>query len=56
LNNQWPDEESRRRPAEVEGFPAVYCHHLSQGWAREEVQACLAEVKRIVNADRERAA
>lgn len=62
LNNQWRDEASRPRRgrifarAEVEGCPAVYCHHLSQGWAREEVQACLAEVKRIVNADRERAA
>ena len=62
LNNQWRDKESRPRRgmifarAEVEGFPpAVYCHHLSQGWAKEEVQACLAEVKRIVNADRERA-
>ena len=41
--------------AEVEGFPAVYCHHLSQGWAKEEVQVCLAEFKRAVNADRERA-
>ena len=48
--DQWRDAR-----AEVEGFPAVYCHHLSRGWDKEGVQACLAEVKRIVNADRERA-
>lgn len=40
--------------AEVEGCPAVYCHHLSQGWKKDEVQACLAEVKRIVDADKAR--
>lgn len=63
LKNQWRDVVERPGPgqgmifarAEVEGCPAVYCHHLSRG-TLEGVQACLAEVKRIVNADRERAA
>lgn len=56
LRNQWRDVQLRPRRGmiyargEVEGFPVVYCHHLSQGWAKEEVQMCLAEVKRIVNA------
>ena len=62
LKNQWRDVEERPGPgqgkifarAEVEGCPAVYCHHLSQG-TLEGVPKCLAEVKRIVNADRERA-
>ena len=62
LKNQWRDVVERPGPgqgmifarAEVEGCPAVYCHHLSRG-TLEGVQACLAEVKRIVNADRERA-
>ena len=57
LDNQWRDVQSQPHRGmvygrgEVEGFPAVYCHHLSQGWAKDEVQTCLAEVKRIVNAD-----
>ena len=52
--NQWRDVQTRPGRgmvfgrSEVEGCAAVYCHHLSQGWAREEVQECLAEVKRIV--------
>ena len=56
LRDQWRDVQLRPRRGmvyargEVEGFPAVYCHHLSQGWAKEEVQTCLAEVKRIVSA------
>ena len=58
LNNQWRDAKDQPRRgmvfghAEVEGCPAVYCHHLSQGWKKEEVQACLAEVKRIADADK----
>ena len=36
--------------AELEGCPAVYCHHLSQGYSTVEVQKCLAEVKRLVDA------
>lgn len=57
LHSQWRDVQSRPSRGmvyargEVEGFPAVYCHHLSQGWAKEEVQTCLAEVKCIVAAD-----
>lgn len=57
LDHQWRDVQSRPRRGmvyargEIDGFPAVYCHHLSQGWAKEEVQECLAEVKRLVSAD-----
>ena len=36
--------------AKIEGFPAVYCHHLSQGASADGVQKCLAEVKRLVDA------
>ena len=62
LGNQWRDKEygtgSRGMifaRGEAEGCPAVYCHH-PRGWANHEVQACLAEVKRIVDADSERVA
>ena len=57
LHHQWRDVQSRPKRGmvyargEIDGFPAVYCHHLSQGWAKAEVQECLAEVKRLVSAD-----
>ena len=54
LAERWRDEvlDSRRwrafGRAELEGCPAVYCQHLSQGWAREWVQASLGEVGRAI--------
>ena len=57
LKNEWRDVEWRCSDshmvygrAEVEGFPAVYCHHLSQGASADGVQKCLAEVERLVDA------
>ncbi len=56
LEDVWCDVEWRRGAgmvyghAEIEGFPAVYCHHLSQGASTDGVQKCLAEVKRLVDA------
>ena len=35
--------------AEIGRCPAVFCHHLSQGWDGPGVQRCLEEVKRIVD-------
>ena len=35
----------------IEGCPAVYCCHLSQGCAKAEVQRCLRELKRVIDAD-----
>ena len=57
LNNQWRDVKARPGAgqgkffgrAKVKGCPAVYCRHLShRATKNEDVQACLAEVKRIV--------
>ena len=57
LKKAWRDVKRRgsdRHPvygrAELEGFPAVYCHHLSRGASDSWVQKCLAEVKRLVDA------
>lgn len=57
VHDQWCDVERRESDShmvygrmKIEGFPAVYCHQLSQGWAKAEVQKCLCELKRIVNA------
>ena len=56
LDDRWSDELLDPRGwrafgrAELEGCPAVYCQHLSQGWARECVQTSLREVGRIVGA------
>ena len=59
LNSQWCDVKKQPhrmivRRTEVEGCPAVYCPHLSGTPEKKEVQACLAEVKRIVDADKAR--
>ena len=57
LKNEWHHVERRCSDshvvygrAEIEGFPAVYCHHLSQGASADGVQKCLAEVKLLVDA------
>lgn len=56
LDDRWSDETLDSRGwrafgrAELEGCPAVYCQHLSQGWGRECVQTSLREVGRIVGA------
>lgn len=57
VHDEWRDVERRESDShmvygrmEIEGCPAVYCHHLSQGSAGAEVQKCLLELKRIVNA------
>lgn len=56
LGDRWSDEtfDSRRwrefGRAELEGCPAVYCQHLSQGWSRQSVQTSLREVGRIIGA------
>ena len=56
LDDRWSDEtfDSRRwrefGRAELEGCPAVYCQHLSQGWQRRSVQTSLGEVGRIIGA------
>ena len=56
LDDRWGDEVLDSRGwrafgrAEVEGCPAVYCQHLSQGWRRECVQTSLREVGRIIGA------
>ena len=34
--------------AEIEGCPAVYCQHLSQGWRKDFVQMSLREVRRLL--------
>ena len=60
LDDRWRDEvlDSRRwrafGRAELEGCPAVYCQHLSQGWMREWVQTSRGEVGRVIgSADRD---
>ena len=56
LDDRWGDEVLDSRGwrafarAELEGCPAVYCQHLSQGWKREWVQISLREVERIIGA------
>ena len=56
VDDRWSDEifDSRRWRAfgrtELEGCPAVYCQHLSQGWQRRSVQTSLREVRRIIGA------
>ena len=58
LADAWCDREYRDSDrhlvygrAAIEGCPAVYCHHLSQGASGVSVQKCLHEVKRIVDGD-----
>ena len=52
--DHWGDEQCDARGwqafgrAEVEGCPAVYCQHLSQGWMREHVQMSLREAVRLI--------
>ena len=55
LKNEWHDVEWRCSDshmvygrAEIEGFPAVYCHHLSQGASADGVQKCLDEVNQLI--------
>ncbi len=57
LEQEWRDEDPRSSDghrvygrAALEGFAAVFCHHLSQGYSTVGVQKCLAEVKRLVDA------
>ena len=56
LDDAWRDVEKGRSVkagkvyghAKIEGIPAVYCHHLSQGARTDDVQKCLDEVKRLI--------
>ena len=54
LEGQWEDEQRDARGwrafgrAEVEGCPAVYCQHLSQGWKREHVQMSLRSAQCLI--------
>ena len=55
LEGGWRDEEHRASDghrvfgrAEIEGCPAIYCHHLSQGFSTYWAQACLADLARVV--------
>ena len=56
LEGHWRDEVFDARGwrafgrAELNGCPAIYCQHLSQGWRRESVQASLRMVRRIIEA------
>ncbi len=56
LDDRWRDEVLDSRGwrafgrAEMEGCPAVYCQHLSQGWKRTWVQHSLCEVGRVIGA------
>ena len=57
LEDRWRDTRRDSRGwrafgrAEIGDSPAVYCQHLSQGWKRQCVQASLAEVRRLIEAD-----
>lgn len=49
LEDIWRDRELRKSGRhEVEGCPAILCHHLSQGCGTDEMQACLRKLKQIV--------
>ena len=57
VHDEWHDVERRESDRhmvyarmKIEGCPAVYCHHLSQGSAKVEVQKYLRELKRIASA------
>ena len=56
VHDEWRDVERRKDRhmvygrTKIEGCPAVYCRHLSQGSAKAQVQKCLRELKRIVDA------
>ena len=61
LEGDWRNERLRDSDghrvygvAEIEGCPAVYCHHLSQGYSGHWVQTCLREVGRIVASQHDR--
>ncbi|MDE0364793.1 MAG: hypothetical protein OXP09_04395 [Gammaproteobacteria bacterium] len=49
MEGDWRDEQRDARSwrtfgrAELEGCPAIYCQHLSQGWKRDHVQMSLRE-------------
>ena len=54
LDGEWREEHRDTRGwrtfgrADVEGCPAVYCQHLSQGWTGEHVQLSLREAARLI--------
>ena len=54
LEGHWGGEQRGARGwrafgrSEVEGCPAVYCQHLSQGWEREHVQMSLRSAHRLI--------
>ena len=55
LEGGWRDEERRASDghrvfgrAEIEGSPALYCHHLSQGFSEHWAQMCLTDLGRSV--------
>ncbi len=57
MEGEWRDEHCDGRNwrafgrAEVEGCPAIYCQHLSQGWNREHVQSSLREAGCLIRRD-----
>lgn len=54
MEDEWRAEEwdSRRwrgfGRAEIEGCPALYCQHLSQGWTTDYVQMSIREAGRLI--------
>lgn len=55
MEDEWCQEERDSRGwrgfghAEVEGCPALYCQHLSQGWKTEYVQMSIREAGRLIS-------
>ncbi|MYG12318.1 MAG: hypothetical protein F4171_05920 [Gammaproteobacteria bacterium] len=57
LEGEWRDEERDSSRGwrgfgrtEIEGCPALYCQHLSQGWDGDYVQLSLREAGRLIRA------
>ena len=55
LEGGWRDEERRASDghrvfgrADIEGSPALYCHHLSHGFSEHWAQVCLAGLHRLI--------
>ena len=60
IDDEWLDSEHAGHRGRVFarghvfGSPAVYCHHLSQGWKTHEVARCLDGVKSILKTSQEK--
>ena len=54
MEGEWRNERRDSRGwrtfgyAEIEGCPAIYCQHLSQGWKRDHVQTSLREARCLI--------